>query len=530
MLNSIAVLYVRWLVSSDDPVVLRDTSASVPRTAPIARTRPAARARRRASRRSTSASSSWWRSARWCGSSSGARASASRSARSAPTPTPLAYAGHRGEPDDHRGDGDVGRLRRAWPAPARSSGTHRVPAAPACSWPSASTPSPSRCSPGPTPSPSSSPPFLWGSMLSGAGLMQQETGLSIDAVRIIQALVLLFVAADVIVRTIFRLKADHRRRRHGHDPAQHRLGGDVKLSRRQTIGVALRRCSASSSSATWPATSRAPTRPSPSSRRSSTTPARWSSSSTRRPSSPAIGVLVHPRRRGDLLRTPLGAAGQGCARSSPRILFIPLVIVLSLALSDTGEHQRHPAARRVAAARHAHRPGRDGRPVVRALGRRQHRHRGDDAHGGGHRLHDLRARSATRPAPRSSGCPSAWRSSPVGSWRCSTPCCACRFRVDQIISGVVINLLALGVTGFIRSEVIVPTGVSIGTPTPDIALPGLSEPPDRRRPALHRPADLLLDVRRRRASRPSCCSARRSGCGCGPSASTPTPPRPSAST
>jgi ABC-type uncharacterized transport system permease subunit len=50
--------------------------------------------------------------------------------------------------------------------------------------------------------------ILWGSMLSGAGLMQQEAGLSIDAVRIIQALVLLFVAADVIVRAIFRMKRE----------------------------------------------------------------------------------------------------------------------------------------------------------------------------------------------------------------------------------------------------------------------------------------------------------------------------------
>lgn len=47
--------------------------------------------------------------------------------------------------------------------------------------------------------------ILWGSMLSGAGLMQQEAGLSIDAVRIVQALVLLFVAADVIVRWVFRM-------------------------------------------------------------------------------------------------------------------------------------------------------------------------------------------------------------------------------------------------------------------------------------------------------------------------------------
>jgi simple sugar transport system permease protein len=47
---------------------------------------------------------------------------------------------------------------------------------------------------------------LWGSMLSGAGLMQQEAGLSIDAVRIFQALVLLLVAADVVVRAIFRIR------------------------------------------------------------------------------------------------------------------------------------------------------------------------------------------------------------------------------------------------------------------------------------------------------------------------------------
>ncbi|MGK2950704.1 MAG: ABC transporter permease [Acidimicrobiales bacterium] len=50
--------------------------------------------------------------------------------------------------------------------------------------------------------------LLWGSMLSGAGLMQQESGLSIDAVRIVQSLVLLFVAADVIVRTLFRVKRE----------------------------------------------------------------------------------------------------------------------------------------------------------------------------------------------------------------------------------------------------------------------------------------------------------------------------------
>ena len=35
MLNNIAILIVRWLVNSQDPVILRDTSASVPHTAPL---------------------------------------------------------------------------------------------------------------------------------------------------------------------------------------------------------------------------------------------------------------------------------------------------------------------------------------------------------------------------------------------------------------------------------------------------------------------------------------------------------------
>lgn len=46
---------------------------------------------------------------------------------------------------------------------------------------------------------------LWGSLLSGAPLMQLEANLSIDLVRIVQALILLFVAADLIVRRLFRI-------------------------------------------------------------------------------------------------------------------------------------------------------------------------------------------------------------------------------------------------------------------------------------------------------------------------------------
>jgi simple sugar transport system permease protein len=50
--------------------------------------------------------------------------------------------------------------------------------------------------------------LLWGSLLAGAPLMQQEADVSIDVVRIIQAMVLLFVAADAIVRYLFRLRGE----------------------------------------------------------------------------------------------------------------------------------------------------------------------------------------------------------------------------------------------------------------------------------------------------------------------------------
>lgn len=50
--------------------------------------------------------------------------------------------------------------------------------------------------------------LLWGALRAGAPLMQREAGVSIDVVRIIQALVLLFVAADAIVRWVFRVRSE----------------------------------------------------------------------------------------------------------------------------------------------------------------------------------------------------------------------------------------------------------------------------------------------------------------------------------
>jgi general nucleoside transport system permease protein len=52
-----------------------------------------------------------------------------------------------------------------------------------------------------------------------------------------------------------------------------------------------------------------------------------------------------------------------------------------------------------------------------------------------------------------------------------------RYQINQIVSGVVINLFALGLTGFLRSEVIVPSGNSKGVSTKQFGIPLLSEIP-----------------------------------------------------
>ncbi len=51
------------------------------------------------------------------------------------------------------------------------------------------------------------------------------------------------------------------------------------------------------------------------------------------------------------------------------------------------------------------------------------------------------------------------------------------FGINQIVSGVVINLFALGLTGFLRSEVIVPSGNSKGISTAEFGIPILRDIP-----------------------------------------------------
>ena len=53
--------------------------------------------------------------------------------------------------------------------------------------------------------------ILFGAMRNGATLMQFRTQIPVDVISVIQALILLFVAADAIVRFIFRIRSQEER-------------------------------------------------------------------------------------------------------------------------------------------------------------------------------------------------------------------------------------------------------------------------------------------------------------------------------
>jgi ABC-type uncharacterized transport system permease subunit len=205
MLNSIAVLYVRWLVSSDDPVVLGDPTASVPHTVPISDN-----ARLPVLYDSQPPLHAgillmlglcvvvWFILKRTTFGfevkTVGTNPHAARYAGIGVNRTIIAVMALAGSFAGLAGAGEVsGTVGFLSPGVFIGIGFDAIAIALLA-----------RANPFGI----ILTAFLWGSMLSGAGLMQQETGLSIDVVRIIQALVLLFVAADVIVRTIFRLRVD----------------------------------------------------------------------------------------------------------------------------------------------------------------------------------------------------------------------------------------------------------------------------------------------------------------------------------
>ncbi len=203
MLNNIAVLYVRWLVSSQDPLVLRDTAASVPRTAPL----PSAARLPQLVDSQPPLHLGFLLMLLLCGvvwfilarttfgfevRTVGTNANAARYAGMGVNRTIIAVMALSGAFAGLAGAGEI----------SGTSGYLSPGVFVAIGFDSIAIALLARANPIAIILTS----VLWGSMLSGAGLMQQETGLSIDAVRIVQALVLLLVAADVIVRTIFRVR------------------------------------------------------------------------------------------------------------------------------------------------------------------------------------------------------------------------------------------------------------------------------------------------------------------------------------
>ena len=49
--------------------------------------------------------------------------------------------------------------------------------------------------------------LLFGALRAGAGLMQVVAGIPAEIVDVIQAIILLFLAADIVVRHLFRIRA-----------------------------------------------------------------------------------------------------------------------------------------------------------------------------------------------------------------------------------------------------------------------------------------------------------------------------------
>ena len=166
--------------------------------------------------------------------------------------------------------------------------------------------------------------------------------------------------------------------------------------------------------------------------------------------------LPHSRlRRADSVDAGMGALRCRSTASSFILLTIAVLIGITVAFGS-GQNSADVIAaqlpRHDAAGGHAAHPGRALRPVLRARGRGQHRHRGHDAGRGLLRLagRHLRGPAAGLPALAALlvGVGAAIVSGLLFALLHAV--LSITFKVDQIISGTVINILAVGLTGFLN--------------------------------------------------------------------------------
>ena len=101
---------------------------------------------------------------------------------------------------------------------------------------------------------------------------------------------------------------------------------------------------------------------------------------------------------------------------------------------------------------------------------------------------DLRRRPARLVVPRPAG--RRWR--PAACWRSSTRSSRSTLRADQIVSGIALNFLALGITGYLFLDHYGDQGTPDNIPrVPDVSIPGDQEPLVlRRRDRPREPADV----------------------------------------
>ena len=312
--------------------------------------------------------------------------------------------------------------------------------------------------------------ILFGAFKAGGFSMQAAEGVPIEIVLVVQSLIVLFIAAPPLVRAIFRLpdpeprprrhapassrrrwrRSEHRHREHHAARRRSRdaldttvvtqlEGADRLRASSPLVALAARSCFAPRTG-TRRSGCPTPTDADPAPRRSSCRP--WPRA---RGSSVVLLAVVD--------RVLACCAGPLRSARVPLWLIVVFAVAVPVRLPHLGRRRARTLPvlgllfgslepRRAAHLRRARRRHR------RARRRGQHRDRGPAAR---RRLHRRRRRVGHRPAAGSASSP---RWSPACSSSLVLAAFSIKYFVDQVIVGVVLNVLVIGLTSFFFSQVL----------------------------------------------------------------------------